>query len=186
MSKYILIRHGEPDYSDIGNYGFFGYGRDFAPLSEKGIVQVEKTAKDKRLADADIIVTSPYTRALQSAQIISKETGIPVVVELGLHEWFPDLTNCYQTSEEAVSLAEEFVRYKGEYPSREQMKWETLAAMRKRMRSVADKYARYDKVILVSHGMALRTLAYIEEMEPAQMIECEYAVGQADCEYSFY
>ena len=55
-----------------------------------------------------------------------------------------------------------------------------------RMRRVADKYANYDKVIFVGHVMAFRTLTYIEQMKPAQIVECEYYLGQEDCIYSFY
>lgn len=65
------------------------------------------------------------------------------------------------------------------------MRWETLANLRNRMRHVADKYADYDKVIFVGHGMAFRTLSYIEQMNPAEIIECTYDRGQKDCEYTF-
>ncbi|MDH8678158.1 hypothetical protein QE109_08365 [Fusibacter bizertensis] len=53
------------------------------------------------------------------------------------------------------------------------------------MRNVADKYTDYDKVIFVGHGMAFRTLSYIEQMNPAEIIECTYDRGQKDCEYTF-
>lgn len=53
------------------------------------------------------------------------------------------------------------------------------------MRRVADKYAEYEKVIIVGHGMALRTLAYIEVMKPAEIVKCKYEIGQQDCIYSF-
>jgi broad specificity phosphatase PhoE len=186
MATYYLIRHGEADYSQLMEHRFFGFGRDLAPLSEKGIKQAEKTATDERLKTAELIISSPYTRALQTAQIISKETGIKVKVELDLHEWIPDLSNKYSTSEEAFRLTEEFVKCKGVYPTGIGEVWETLNDMRKRMRKVADKYAAYNKVILVGHGMSLRTLAYIEEMKPAEIVECKYEKGQEECRYSFY
>jgi broad specificity phosphatase PhoE len=185
VATYYLIRHGEADYSELMEHHFFGFGRDLAPLSEKGIIQAEQTAKDERLKTAELIISSPYTRALQTAQIISRHTGIEVRVELDLHEWLPDLSNQYTTSEEAFRLAEEFVKCKGVYPIASRKLWETVDDMRKRMRRVADKYAEYDKVILVGHGMALRTLAYIEEMRPAEIVECNYEIGQEDCIYSF-
>lgn len=58
--------------------------------------------------------------------------------------------------------------------------------MRTRMRRVAGKYAHYDKVIVVGHGMAFRTLTYIEDMRPGEFVECTYEIGQEDCNYSFY
>ena len=95
------------------------------------------------------------------------------------------MTSRYDTSEASFELAHEFTAYHGEYPKDQMMKWETLSSIRKRMRAVADKYADYDKVIFVSHGMALRTLTYIEHLKPAQIVECEYQRGQADCVYWF-
>ena len=44
MAIFYLVRHGEADYSDLLEKGFFGFGRDFAPLSKIGIEQVEKAA----------------------------------------------------------------------------------------------------------------------------------------------
>ena len=49
MTLFYLVRHGEADYSQMMESGFFGFGRDFASLSKIGIEQVEKTAKDERL-----------------------------------------------------------------------------------------------------------------------------------------
>ena len=185
MVLFYLIRHGEPVYDHMLENGFWGFGRDFAPLSEKGKEQIEITAKDIRLKSAEIIVSSPYTRALQTAQIISRETGLHVEVDIDLHEWVPDQDNLYETSEESFALAKEFTKYKGEYPPGEKFRWESLSHMRQRIRRVADKYADYDKVIFVGHGMVFRCLTYIEKMCPGEIIECTYQKGQAECKYSF-
>lgn len=45
VATYYLIRHGEADYNKLMEYRFFGFGRDLAPLSEKGILQANETAK---------------------------------------------------------------------------------------------------------------------------------------------
>lgn len=185
MALIYLVRHGEADYSEMMEKGFYGFGRSFAPLSQKGVMQAEAMALDERLKSAQLIVASPYTRALQTAAIISRETGLKICVDVDLHEWEPDKTNQYTTSEEAFELTHEFNLYKGIYPEGQHMKWETLDEMRNRMRRVADKYALYNKVIFVGHGMAFRTLSYIEHMEPAEIIECSYTRGQKDCKYSF-
>jgi len=140
---------------------------------------VERTAEDYRLLDAQVIVSSPYTRALQTAAIISKK----IIVEPELHEWIADKTNNLSSGAEAVELSMEFKKYKGVYPHGQEMRWESLASLRERMRRVADKYATYDRVIIVGHGMAFRTLTYIEKMAPAEIIECEYERGQPECEY---
>ena len=104
MALFYLIRHGQPDYSGLESHGFFGFGRAFAPLSPQGIVQAEAAARDPRLKNAEFIVSSPYTRALQTAQIISRETGLPVVVDLDLHEWMPDRTNQLASGQESAAF----------------------------------------------------------------------------------
>jgi broad specificity phosphatase PhoE len=50
----------------------------------------------------------------------------------------------------------------------------------------ADYSEMHDKVIFVGHGMAFRTLMYIEQMKPAEIVECTYEPGKEDCVYSFY
>lgn len=186
MAMLYLVRHGKPDYSQCDERGYIGHGRDLAPLSEEGILQAKATAKDIRLQAADIIVASPYTRALQTAAIISKETGININVEMDLHEWMPDLTFQYKNYEECYALTQEFLEYKGVYPANEIRRWESLDSLRSRVRRVADKYAHYNKVIMVCHGMVIRTLTYAENINPGEIIECTYSKGQQDCIYSFY
>lgn len=185
MALFYLVRHGEANYDNMLENGFWGFGRDFAPLSEKGKQQAELTAKDPRLKNAELIVSSPYTRALQTAQIISRETGIRVEVDIDLHEWIPDESNRYKTSEESLAFAEEFTKFRGEYPPGGTRRWESLSHMRKRMIHAADQYSDYNKVIFVGHGMVFRCLTYIKKMQPAEIIECTYQKGQAECEYSF-
>lgn len=171
MALYYLIRHGEANYSQMVEKGFFGFGRSFAPLSEKGILQAEKVALDERLKSAEIIVSSPYTRALQTAAIISRETGLKINVEVDLHEWEPDKTNQYKTVEEVVKLTEEFNFYKGKYPEDQQLRWETLDELKTRMDESLKKYAGYNKVILVGHSMAFEALTGIKEIKSGEIVE---------------
>ena len=185
MSLIYLVRHGEADYSEMMEKGFWGFGRSFAPLSNKGIIQAELMATDERLKNAKLVVSSPYTRALQTAAIISRVTGIKVCVEIDLHEWEPDKTNQYTTTEESVMFAHEFTKNKGIYPKGQTMRWETLDEIRTRMRRVADKYESYEKIVFVGHGMAFRALTYIEQMKNCEIIECNYSSTQPNCEYSF-
>lgn len=98
MAIFYLIRHGKPDYTYGDTHGFIGQGHDFAPLNEERINDVIEMSKDEMLKNAQIIVSSPYTRALQTASIISKETGIDIIVEPDIREWQPDLTYQYKRS----------------------------------------------------------------------------------------
>ena len=82
--KIYMIRHGKADYSYGDLHNFIGQGHDLAKLDDKYIDDVIKTSKDIRLKNADLIVSSPYTRALQTAAIISKKTGLDIKIEADL------------------------------------------------------------------------------------------------------
>ena len=185
MARFFLIRHGQQDYMETEKNGFWGFGRDFAPLTKEGITQAVLAAQDSRIQTAELIVSSPYTRALQTAQIISEHTGLKTCVEVAMHEWIPDLTNRLVSGQAAVKATIEFSAFHGVYPAGKTMQWETLEHMRNRMRSVADRYCDYDTVIMVGHGMAFRTIAPIGPLAPGAIAECEYYKGQADCKFEF-
>ena len=73
--KIVFIRHGEPNKAEVDKRGFIGQGRDMAPLTELGIKQAEEVSLNPLLENCQVIVSSPYTRALQTAAIISKKIG---------------------------------------------------------------------------------------------------------------
>jgi broad specificity phosphatase PhoE len=172
MTTYYLIRHGEPTYQPVDERKFIGHGRDLAPLTINGMEQLKATAKDNRLKDCDIIIASPYTRALQSAAVISKELGIDIVVEVDLHEWIPDIVNFqHKTSEDCFALCRDFDSHKG-IPPKDQIKvWETAENMKNRMEKVLEKYSEYKKVIVVCHGMVIRTVKYQDKIAHGEIIE---------------
>ena len=83
MTELLLIRHGESE----GNIG-----RSSDPdcsLSELGLEQAQKLAH--RLSRYDlgdfVALTSPYRRAVQTAEILSPAIGLPFVVEDSIREW---------------------------------------------------------------------------------------------------
>lgn len=91
MLEIILIRHEQADYDCPRIRKFPIVCAGLAPLSPIGIDQAEAVAKSELLNDAELIVSSPYTRALQTAAIISNVRNLKINVEFNLHEWLPDL-----------------------------------------------------------------------------------------------
>jgi len=152
VAKFIFIRHGEADYSHCSERGFIGHGFDLAQLSKKGIEQIKNTAKDNRLKAADILISSPYTRALQSATIISKELDMDIQVEVDVHEWLPDKSFQFKTYEEVCALNDDFLLHKGVYPHGDVKLWESVDGVERRVKRVLDKYKHFEKVIIVCHG----------------------------------
>lgn len=83
--KLLLVRHGESTWNAQGRY----QGRRDAPLSQRGALQAD--ALSQRLAtDDDVrpraIVSSPLSRARDTAQPAARSLGLDVVVDEDLIE----------------------------------------------------------------------------------------------------
>ena len=124
------------------------------------------------MVGAQIIVSSPYTRCLQTAAIISRITGIPLTVEVDLHEWIPDLTFMNKPGE-ARELGADFKACKGSYPKGETRRWESIDMMSARLIRALKKHSNHDKIIIVTHGMLMHQLkpyghipnCYVDELD---------------------
>lgn len=172
MAKFLFVRHGQANYDAVDERNFIGQGRDLAPLTALGVEQIIETSKDPRLKAGSIIITSPYTRALQSAAIISKAVGVDLKVEVGLHEWVPDIVNFqHKSSKECSDLAKDFALHEGVHPKGQVKVWETSDQMKKRMDAVLEKYNHYHTVVVVCHGMVIRTQVDQEKILNGEIIE---------------
>lgn len=160
MTKLILIRHGEPDYNMVIQRNFKGHGMDLGQLTPQGIEQAKAVSKDERLKGAELIVSSPYTRALQTAAIISKETKLDINIEVDIHEWMPDLTFNYSSDEFTRIAARECTAYKGTYTDNDIRGWEKLETLANRAFRCLEKYLCYDKIIVVTHGILMRQFEF--------------------------
>ena len=72
--ELTLVRHGETDWNAIKK----AHGHEDIPLNDKGREQAKKTAKNLNGQKFDIIITSPLSRAKETAEIISKELDVPI------------------------------------------------------------------------------------------------------------
>ncbi len=73
MKTVIFLRHGQTALNKAWVHQY-----PETPLSEKGREQVQKTAKLLEQVPIDCIITSPYTRAQETAKIIADHKGLPV------------------------------------------------------------------------------------------------------------
>ena len=174
--KIVFVRHGEPDYNQVDSRGFIGQGREFAPLTENGIKQAELVSKKALLMGAEIIVSSPYTRALQTAAIISKSTGLDIKIETDLHEQIFDKTFMVKGAEEAKALNLDLIMNRGEYPKGETRKWETISEVVNRTKPIMDKYfdLGYKKIIVVCHGGIIRRFTGKWKIDYCDIEEIQY------------
>lgn len=174
--EILFVRHGQPDKSGVDARGFIGHGRDLAPLTELGKTQAQKASHDPLLDGAELILTSPYTRAMQTAAILSKNTGLELTVELDLHEFLSDKSYQLKSEAEDVALHEEFNRCRGVYPEGETRKWETVGEIITRTKAVFDAYyvRGYKKIIAVSHGGVIRRYTGVHKLGYCEICRVEY------------
>ena len=131
----------------------------------------KQTAKDLRLQNANIIITSPYGRALQTAAILSKELGVDIVVETNLHEWLANKNYIYESFDIAKNNLKEFDDYNGNYPNGIERDWETFEIMKNRATCVLEKYKNYDKVIVACHGKVMQAITGLHHPEHGEIFE---------------
>lgn len=164
MTTFIFIRHGEPRYDEVIARGYKNQGYDLGKLTDRGVLQAETVAKEAILKDAELIVASPYTRALQTGAIISRITQIPLTVENDLHEWMPDTT--FSDRQDLDQAYPEFMAQKGIRQANTVFPWESLDVLSKRTHNAIKPYLKYKKVIVVCHGIVMGTFTSIEDMIP--------------------
>lgn len=175
MTTFYFVRHGQMDTSMAGNKFYKGFSYNMMTLSEKGINQIKETAKDARLAKAQLIIASPFGRTLHSAAILSKELNLDMRIETDLHEWLADgITYEFLPDEEASSAYRCLNENAGHHPNGENCKWESAEQMKKRVMGVLKKYMAYDTVIVVCHGTLMQYVLDIEHPENGQIQEFIY------------
>lgn len=170
---FYLVRHGEPDYSEANTKIYHDIGIELSPLTENGRMQIKKVAEDPRLQNSSIIISSPFTRALQTAAILSKKLGLDIIVETDLHEWMANKDYIYVDDETAKKNYREYIDNKGYYPEGEPKDWETTAMMKERFVNVLKKYKNYDDVIVTCHGMIMEAVTGMHHPKHGEIFEFE-------------
>lgn len=161
--EIVFVRHGIPDYSLSDERQMTQLEKDYAPLARKGIDIIHAVAEKIEPKQAEIIISSPYTRALQTAEIINRKLGLELFVEHDLREWRADLVGGY------VDLTERDRRW-AEYRSAlkngielDNVPYENRAELKGRVERVLSRYSHFSKVIVVSHFNVFESLAGYQE-----------------------
>ena len=187
MVKIVFMRHSEPDYSFVRERKYIGHGLDLGQLTEKGIEMAEKASFDNRLNGAEIIASSPYTRALQTAAILSKNRQLDIKVELDLHEWMPDLTFQYSTYKEAKKAGELCGEYRGICPDNCEIKFENVEDVFNRAKKALLRYMEFKKIIVVTHGVVMKqfiSTSWISSIPYCGMLEIDFDESYMHSEFN--
>ncbi|WP_281164419.1 histidine phosphatase family protein [Liquorilactobacillus sicerae] len=167
MLIIYLIRHGEPDYTAVKTAGYLGFGRELAGLSKRGIRQAQQAAKNPIFDQIELLISSPYPRALQTALELSRHQAFPVKVELGLHEWLP-AKNKAVTDDQAVAAYQAY-RHAPNF-CQTALDYETAGELKKRAVKVFQRYAAdYATIACVTHGELIRQFTGNERTEFCQI-----------------
>ncbi|BCK44304.1 phosphoglycerate mutase [Streptococcus suis] len=173
--QILFVRHSEPDYSMFDQHDnprlYAGFGRDLAPLTEKGRILAQEVASDPIFSQAQVVIASSVTQALETATYIAHAQQLPLLVEPFFHEWRPDMTGQNASQDEAVLAHRLFLENSGAVPESSPVRYETATEMRERFLQALEKYQAYDRIVIVCHGMLIRqfvpkeTIAYCEILE---------------------
>ena len=142
-----------------------------APLTEKGRTLAQEIASNPIFSQAQVVVASSVTRALETATYIAQAQQLPLLVEPFFHEWRPDMTGQNASQDEAVLAHRLFLENGGAVPESSPARYETAAEMKERFLQALYKYQAYDRLVIVCHVMLIRqfvpkvTLAYCEILE---------------------
>ena len=175
MSYFYFVRHGET----VWNVENKICGASESPLTDKGRNQALETGnKIKELnIKADEILCSPLSRALETAQIISKVTGIPYRIEAKLIEQnFGKYESTPRDGAEFRKAKESFVcSYEG---------GESMVKVCQRIYNLLDEIKKEDKTyVLVAHnGIARIVHSYFNDMSNEEFA----AFGLKNCEVKRY
>lgn len=156
MNLYF-VRHGQSE----GNVANIHQPKD-SPLTEKGLRQAEAVGERFKHGSLDIIFSSPFKRAKQTAEAISLASGkaiefvdvlgemMPPSVVVGLHENHPEATRVMNT------LKEKF--HDTSYKHSDE---DTFIEVKKRIGKFLEELPAkpYENVVVVTHGLILRMLA---------------------------
>ncbi|NLE07275.1 MAG: class I tRNA ligase family protein [Parcubacteria group bacterium] len=156
-NKYFLMRHGQSVSNTKRQISVFASGND--PLTEKGREQTIKAAKDLKKDRIDVIITSPFMRTKQTAEIVGEEIGFQGKIEedarleeLKIPGWHGRKWGEFQSK---FSNKERF-----EMRLEDSENWEDVRRRISEFMFEIDKKYQNKNILLVSHGGSLALLLY--------------------------
>ncbi len=146
MTAICLVRHGETDWNAAKRI----QGRTDIPLNDTGKWQAEQTGLYLKDAHWDVVISSPLSRAKETAHLILQHVHAPLVI-------MDDFIERDFGDAEGMSFEE---RQKL-FPNKQYPNMEPLSALQDRMLEGIEKVrATYpdQRVLIVAHGAAIHAL----------------------------
>ncbi len=177
LSVTYLLRHGETASNSVGQYA----GRGTEPLLASGREQMARLARRLRGARIEAVWTSTVRRAVESAEILACELGLPVKLESRLDEMAMGPWEGLTEAEVAAQYPEAF-RLWLQRPDRLQLDGrETLSQLARRVVPVLKSAATGPgPKLLVTHVAPIRVVT-LETLGLPMRLYKSVKVGNADC-----
>ncbi len=156
MKKIYLVRHGE----SLGNQQRIHQGGD-SPLSEIGESQAKLVAHRFKNIQFEALLCSPYKRAQQTAQAISKATGheIETINDLHEYDWPSEILGTSFDDTKAKAVREKLAK-RSEDQDWKYSDEESFSELKTRMLGIYETLkSRPEKnIVVVFHGFVLNLL----------------------------
>ncbi len=158
MQRLFLVRHGMRMDVEDGTWRLTARRPDDPPLSKTGLVQARDTGLYLKGKGITAMYTSPFLRAIQTAQGIYEVTGVRFRVEPALSEWLNP--GWFPVKPDIITFEQVVREYSGcdaSYRSTAVVTWpepEEGVHMYARVKAFLDALERAEvgNVVLVGHG----------------------------------
>jgi broad specificity phosphatase PhoE len=148
-TTFYLVRHGEAEHNVLGILSSWPEKRIFH-LTEKGRTKVSETAEELSEKGIGKLYSSPITRTLETARIISERIGIGIVVDERLRETDFGVYDCGSFEARAMKYVTDLDRLDTDIAE-----IEGLRHVRERIVSFLTDIMKSDagkRIVIVSHG----------------------------------
>ncbi|WP_313990471.1 histidine phosphatase family protein [uncultured Selenomonas sp.] len=157
MTEIIIIRHGETEWNQTGRF----QGQSDVPLSAQGRAQAAALGRNLVAEHVDAVYASDLSRAMETAAPLADRYGLdvipdPLLRELHFGRWEGRFFN--EINEETPDMMKMFYRNPEEVNIPESEPFADFQRrVSRRVREIAAAH-RHERVVLVSHGAAIRIL----------------------------
>jgi|SRR5581483_11612906 len=159
MTTIMVARHGETDWNREGRW----QGWADPPLNDTGREQARALAAQLRDVPFDAVFSSDLRRAFETAEIVAKPHGVPVVADRDLREI--DIGSWSGLTHDEI---------REQFPDGVRPDGETREQLARRVHDAVVRIARENlgrRILIVSHGGTFRSIHDVISEEPYHPVE---------------
>ena len=165
-----LVRHGQR-LDAVQKQWYSPHDNQYdPPLSPEGMGQAYQIAQRLQNEPIDVIFSSPYLRALQTAHPISEAHNLPMYVEAGIGEWLgramfpaePNIMPAFQRRDDFPRL--DFSHHTRVVPHWPETAEECFARLNNTVQQLLESYE--GNLLIVGHGRTVTGLAHVLTKKP--------------------